>query len=162
MKNDRGIYIKKMNGNEWCEIENGIVTKNLEYLGRLDDHIILFNRADGNVIKVYSNCVKHSRSWYLCLHEGEWIRKNKGFKSINFIQIILRIAIFISQMIGLILMNFIFNEKCQDCLKKYEYFNIIPFILISGLGALFSAFIFIIDLIYWFVLSETTDKITVM
>ena len=65
-------------------------------------------------------------------------------------------------MIGLILMNFIFNEKCQDCLKKYEYFNIIPFILISGLGALFSAFIFIIDLIYWFVLSETTDKITVM
>ena len=76
VKNDRGIYIKKMNGNEWCEIENGIVTKNLEYLGRLDDHIILFNRADGNVIKVYSNCVKHSRSWYLCLHEGEWIRKS--------------------------------------------------------------------------------------
>ncbi len=61
-------------------------------------------------------------------------------------------------MIGLILMNFIFDEKCQDCLEKYKHFNIIPFILIAGLGALFSAFIFIVDLIYWFVLSKTTES----
>jgi hypothetical protein len=117
VKDERGIYIKKLNGNEWCEIENGKVTKNLEYLGRLDDHIVLFNRADGNVIKVYSNCVKHSRSWYLCLHEGEWIYQSnlivhllinikfitifliiildKSIECINLIQIILRIGIFV-------------------------------------------------------------------
>jgi hypothetical protein len=27
VKIDRAIYIKKINGNEWCEIENGKVTK---------------------------------------------------------------------------------------------------------------------------------------